>query len=79
MGAALVDTEAAAARLGLRPKTLAMWRVERRGPRFYKLGTGRTAAVRYAPEDLDAWLTRQTQTSTSDPGPTQAEEANAAA
>jgi excisionase family DNA binding protein len=32
--------------------TLRRWRLERRGPRFVKVG----ALVRYRPEDLEQWM-----------------------
>jgi hypothetical protein len=41
---------------GVSAETLAKWAVLRRGPRFSKLGTGRTARVRYAISELDAFL-----------------------
>jgi predicted DNA-binding transcriptional regulator AlpA len=34
----LIDTEEAAAVVGLRPQTLVAYRHEGRGPRFYKIG-----------------------------------------
>ena len=51
--------------LGVKPKTLARWRWQGRGPRFRKFGR----KVRYAPEDLDEYLTASRRRSTSDPGP----------
>ena len=53
-----------AARLGLKPSTLANWRWSGRGPRHVKCG-GR---IRYALTDLVEWLDEQTRTSTSDDG-----------
>ena len=52
------DTQSAAERIGLRPKTLENWRVKGIGPPFYKIG-GR---VVYADADLDAWLTARRRT-----------------
>jgi predicted DNA-binding transcriptional regulator AlpA len=46
-----MDTQNAAAYLGLSVKTLAMWRSQGIGPKFLKLGK-----VFYYREDLDAWL-----------------------
>jgi len=60
-----LTTEQAAARLGLQPRTLERWRWAGLGPKFRKLG----GAVRYAPQDLDAWADAATRSSTSDPGP----------
>lgn len=59
-------TEAQVAeRLAISPRTLQMWRFKGGGPRFVKVGV----AVRYRPEDIADWLSRQTRTSTADPGP----------
>lgn len=41
---------------GLAEQTLAKWAVTGKGPRFTKLGRGRSARVRYAITDLDAFL-----------------------
>jgi hypothetical protein len=49
---------------GLAVQTLARWRVEGRGPRFFKLGS----RVRYDRADLDTWLESQRRRSTSDRG-----------
>ena len=38
--------------LGVSLRTLQKWRLERRGPRFIKMGS----LVRYRPEDLSGWL-----------------------
>ena len=48
----VVDTPAAAARMGYKPGTLATYRVRGGGPRFMRLG----GSVRYAIDDLDAWI-----------------------
>ena len=47
-----LDTENAGRYLDVRPKTLAMWRVEGTGPRFIKRGK----RIFYFLEDLDVWL-----------------------
>ena len=47
-----MDRENAARYLGYRPKTLAMWALEKKGPRSVKVG-GR---VFYFREDLDAFV-----------------------
>ncbi len=60
----LLRTRAAAEKLGLSPRTLEKWRVQGRGPRFYKLGS----SVAYGSGDLDAWLARRSRISTSDTG-----------
>ena len=48
----LIDEHEAAARLGLTVATLRRWRWCRRGPAWVKVG----AAVRYAPQDLSAFV-----------------------
>ncbi|MDC7694822.1 helix-turn-helix domain-containing protein [Asticcacaulis sp. DXS10W] len=58
----LLNTVQAASRLNLSPSTLNKARLTGDGPRFVKLGT----AVRYRPEDLDAWVSGQVRKSTSD-------------
>jgi hypothetical protein len=54
--------------LGLRPNTLAQWRISGDGPAFVKLGR----AVRYRRADIERWLEGQTRRSTSDHGATSA-------
>jgi predicted DNA-binding transcriptional regulator AlpA len=46
----------AAARLGLNPKTLCVWRAERKGPSYLKCGR----AVRYSVRSLIAWEEKNT-------------------
>jgi predicted DNA-binding transcriptional regulator AlpA len=58
---ALLDTKAAAAYLGLHPNTLEKRRVYGGSPKFCRLGR----AVRYRPEDLDAWIAARVVESTS--------------
>ena len=48
----LLTREEAAARLSLRPQTLAAWSSQSRGPRYMKLGK----SVRYRQSDLDAFM-----------------------
>lgn len=58
----LLTTNQAAEYLGgLQPNTLEGWRVQGRGVPFVKIGR----LVRYRVEDLDAYLTAQTRSSTS--------------
>lgn len=54
--AKLIDTADAAELLGLAPRTLMRWRVERSGPTFIRIGN---RSVRYRPSDLDAWIEQQ--------------------
>ncbi len=49
-----LDAKNSALYLGLRPKTLAMWRSDGKGPRFIKRGR-----IFYFKEDLDKWLNEQ--------------------
>jgi predicted DNA-binding transcriptional regulator AlpA len=61
MAANLLDTEAAATYLGLRPNTLAKARCRGDGPRFVRLGG--KGSIRYRLEDLNAWLVDANSTS----------------
>lgn len=61
-GNMLLDVDAAAALLGLSTSALNKWRVSGSGPAFLRLGR----AVRYAREDLDAWLRVNRRSSTSE-------------
>jgi excisionase family DNA binding protein len=47
-----VNSQEAAAFLGVSPGTLANWRVHRKNLRFYKIGAG----VRYRLKDLAEWV-----------------------
>lgn len=58
----LLRPEAAAAWLGVRPATLAKWRVQGGGPPFRKLSL---RCVRYAVADLERWLEQRTRASTA--------------
>jgi hypothetical protein len=42
--------------LKLNRRTLANWRVLRKGPRHFRLGDNDSAPVRYRAEDILAWL-----------------------
>lgn len=58
----LLDTNQAAERLQhIKPRTLEKMRIQGRGPAFIKLGR----KVVYAEESLEAYLTEQRRTSTS--------------
>ncbi|MDR6849943.1 MULTISPECIES: helix-turn-helix transcriptional regulator [Alphaproteobacteria] len=59
-----LKTPDAATHLGLSPRTLEKHRCYGTGPVYRRLG-GR---IVYAIDDLDAWATRGTRKSTSDPG-----------
>jgi predicted DNA-binding transcriptional regulator AlpA len=58
----LLDTVAAAKRLGVSPSFLAKARMQGVGPRYRKLGR----AVRYAQADLGHWLLACSRTSTAE-------------
>lgn len=60
----LLDTWAAARRVGLARQTLAELRLNGEGPRFIKLGR----RVLYDPVELDAWIASRRRRSTSDAG-----------
>jgi excisionase family DNA binding protein len=57
----LIDQTALCRMLGVTTKTVEMWRVRGRGPRFVKVGS----LVRYRKADIQAWLTSRTASSTS--------------
>ena len=50
--ASVLDETEVAKRVGMSVASVRHWRVKKTGPRFYKIG----AAVRYRPEDVDAWI-----------------------
>ena len=62
----LYSTNQAALRLSLQPQTLRKWRVQGRGPRYFRLGVSNRARVVYADEDILAWLSRRAFGSTAE-------------
>ena len=48
----LLNEQQVSEMLGVSVASLRRWRLLRRGPRFFKLGS----AVRYSQEDINAWL-----------------------
>jgi hypothetical protein len=52
----LIDDNAAAEVLGIKPPTLRSWRCRGVGPAFIKLGAGKKAAVRYDLRDLTQFI-----------------------
>jgi len=48
---------------GFSVQTLGKWAVTGKGPRFTKIGTGRSSRVRYAIADLEAFLRGETEKS----------------
>ncbi len=58
----LLTTDEVARQLGVSPTTLRMWRYQGVGPRYIKL----EKIVRYAAEDLEAYMEKRTYRSTSE-------------
>jgi predicted DNA-binding transcriptional regulator AlpA len=54
----LLDRKSVAELLGVSTATLKTWVCERKGPHFYKMGTGRGSRVYYRRSDVEAWLNR---------------------
>lgn len=68
MRQSLLDTKAAAAILGVSPRTLETLRsTSSEGPPHVRVGRGR-GAIRYRPEDLEAYIVSRLRRSTSDDG-----------
>lgn len=42
--------------IGVKPDTLARWRMEGRGPRYIKLGPSKTSPIRYLHETVRRWV-----------------------
>jgi hypothetical protein len=62
----LLTPEQAGKVLHLSARTLEGFRRSGEGPVFAKLGTGRSARVRYRREDLDAWVADRIRKSTTE-------------
>ena len=62
----LLDTKAAAPRLGVAAGTLENWRVQGVGPRFIKSRPGPRGRVLYDPADIEAWKEANRFQSTSE-------------
>ena len=65
MATELLTAKEAAGLLGLKPKTLARWRWEGKGPIYRKIGR----KPLYARQDLEEFIASAARRSTSDPGP----------
>jgi hypothetical protein len=65
LGGKLFNTPAAAERLGLKPQTLAKWRIMGVGPGYRKYGS----RVFYHEDGLKDYERNSIRASTSDPGP----------
>jgi len=61
----ILNSNEAAALIGITPQTLRFWRVKGRGPRFVKLGDAKQAGVAYIEADVLAWRDARTFVSTS--------------
>lgn len=61
----LLDNEQTAALLGIKPNTLAIWRLKGKGPRFIKLGTAPQSPVRYDRDEVTRYLREQSFVSTA--------------
>jgi hypothetical protein len=61
-GTILLDPRTTAAHLGVKPGTLAKWRVAGGGPPFLKIGS----RIRYSRADLERWLDEHRRRSTSE-------------
>lgn len=61
----LLDTKAAAPRIGVAPGTLENWRSLGIGPRFIKTA-GKKGRVLYDPADIEAWKSQRRYQSTSE-------------
>jgi hypothetical protein len=61
----LLDNEQTAALLGIKPNTLAIWRLKGKGPCFVKLGTAGQSPVRYQHAEVTRWLREQSFVSTA--------------
>ena len=57
----LQDEKATADLIGLKPTTLAKWRIRGEGPPFHLVGR----SVRYDRADIEAWLASRKRNSTS--------------
>lgn len=56
----MLTPEEVADKLGIKTKTLAMWRCYGGGPRFVKFGRSQQARVKYYAADVEAWKAEKT-------------------
>lgn len=61
----VLNHNAAAAMIGIRPATLRIWRCKGKGPRFIKLGNSKQSGVCYDPADIEKWMAERKFASTS--------------
>jgi len=62
---ALISSTQAARVLGVKPQTLAVWRLRGRGPKFVRFG-GPKGRVSYSKTALQEWIAARTYSSTSE-------------
>lgn len=65
MSKAALNSDEAAALIGVTPQTLKWWRFRGLGPRFIKYGPSKRAGVAYDPADIEAWKAERKFASTS--------------
>lgn len=53
----LIDNDSVAKLLGVKPKTLAVWRGRKKGPPYYRLGSG----IWYSEAELQIWIDKNKQ------------------
>jgi hypothetical protein len=61
----VLKNDEAAARIGVSPNTLKLWRHQGKGPPFIKYGASKQAGVGYLVDDVDAWNEARKFSSTS--------------
>ncbi len=66
IGVMLLTATKAAGMLGVKPQTLARWRMDGRGPRFIRLGSTAKSRTAYTQAEIERWLDSHTATSTSE-------------
>jgi hypothetical protein len=48
-----------AKRLKIQETTLRVWRTQKKGPPYLKLGEGKSSPIRYAEKDIQMWEKKQ--------------------
>ncbi|MCP4600902.1 MAG: helix-turn-helix domain-containing protein [Proteobacteria bacterium] len=65
-GEQLLNTAQTATLLGIKPNTLRIWRVNGRGPRYFRFGDSLKSQVRYRLSAVESWLADRSFSSTSE-------------
>ena len=52
----LMTTNECGKYLNMCVQTLARWRMEKKGPKYFKLGEGKNSRVFYKAQDVDEWV-----------------------